>query len=75
MESPVHTRPEAWIAHVFSAKAAMRGGVIRRSVAWVRNEIGEDRFVDEVRLRGFHLLECGGQFVVVCNRAPIRRLV
>lgn len=75
MAVPVHTHPEDWIAHVFSAKAAQRGGVIRRSVTWVRNEIGEARFVEEVRLRGFHLLECGGQFVVVCSRAPIRRIV
>ncbi len=75
MESGVHTHPEDWIAHVFAARAAERGGVIRRSVLWVENEIGRDRFIDAVRARGFHLLECGGQFVIVCNSAPIRRIV
>ena len=75
MMQSVHTRPDSWIEHVFSAKAVQRGAVIRRSVAWVEHEIGRDRFVAEVRARDFHLLESGGQFIVICSRAPIRRLV
>ena len=63
---------EPWIAQVFAAKAASRGGVIRRSVAWVEREVGRDRFVDEIRRRGFHLLETGGQFVVICNGGGVR---
>lgn len=74
METPVHSHAEDWIAQVFSARAVFAGGVLRRSVAWVEHEIGRDRFVSEVRQRGFHLLECGGQFVVVCNNGPIRMI-
>lgn len=75
MTEPVNTRPDLWIAHVFSSHAVDKGGVIRRSVAWVEKEVGRDRFVTEVRARGFHLFEAGGQFVVVCTRAPIRRIL
>jgi hypothetical protein len=75
MDVARHPAPEIWIAQVFAAKAVKRGGVIRRSVSLVEREIGRDRFVAEVQERKFHLLECGGQFVVVCNRNPIRMIL
>jgi hypothetical protein len=36
-------------------------------VSSVEREIGRQFFEDEVRRRRFHLLECGGQFIVICN--------
>ncbi|MCB1396285.1 MAG: N-(5'-phosphoribosyl)anthranilate isomerase [Rhodobacteraceae bacterium] len=75
MSVAVHQHPAHWIEQVFSAKAVEKGGVIRRSVAWVDHEIGRDRLADEVRQRGFHLLEAGGQFIVVCTRGPISWIV
>ena len=60
---------------VFSAKAVQKGGVVRRSRHWVAEEVGTERFCEEVRRRGFHLLECGPQYVVVCSQAPIRQIV
>ena len=75
MTDAVHTHPELWIEEIFAAKAVARGGVVRRSVIWVHREIGIPRFIDEVRARGFHLIEGGGQFIVICNPAPIRRVV
>lgn len=70
-----HTRPtgpDIWIAQIFSAQAARDGGVVRRNVRWVDREIGRARFEQEVRARGFRLIQCGSQFVVICNAAPIR---
>ncbi len=64
--------PERWIRTIFSAKAAQRGGVVRRSAAWIEREVGRARFEHEVRARGFHLIECGGQLVVICNGGGIR---
>lgn len=75
MSTTAHTRPDAWISHVFSARAVSHGAVVRRAVAWVEHEIGRERFIAEVRHRGFHLYEAGGQFIVICNRGPVRRLV
>ncbi|MEL6959684.1 MAG: N-(5'-phosphoribosyl)anthranilate isomerase [Pseudomonadota bacterium] len=75
MEQIDQVQADRWIDHMFSAKAVGRGGVIRRAVPWVEHEIGRARFIAEVERRGFHLLECGHQFVVICSRGPIRKLV
>ena len=65
------TPADLWIAEIFAAKAAENGGVIRRNRLWVENEIGRDRFMAEVRTRGFHLLETGQQLIVVCHKGAI----
>jgi hypothetical protein len=49
-----------------------KGGVIRRDIRWIDREIGRDQFLAEVRERGFHLVETGGQWVVICNRGFFR---
>lgn len=73
MSAPVRkSPPDLWIDAVFSAKAARTGGVVRRSVRWVEREVGRDRFESAVRARGFHMVECGGQFVVICNSGRVR---
>jgi hypothetical protein len=64
--------PDDWIAAVFSSQAAKGGGVVRRSVAWVDREVGRKRFMAEVKARGYHMVENGGQFVVFCNHARVR---
>jgi hypothetical protein len=71
---PPGQRPlgQDWLDQIFRAKAAASGGVIRRSIRDVEREIGRDALELEVRRRGFHLLECGPHFVIVCSPAPIR---
>jgi hypothetical protein len=64
--------PETWLRLIFAAQAAQTGGVIRRSAAWVEREVGRARFEAEVRARGFHLIEAGGQLVVICSSGPFR---
>jgi hypothetical protein len=68
--APVNHDPEAWIRLIFSAQSA-KGGVVRRSIAWIDREVGRDRFIAEVQRRGFHLLRTSDQFIVVCNRYPV----
>lgn len=65
------TDPDAWVDLVFSAKAA-QGGVVRRAIGWVATEVGHDRFAEEVRRRGFHLLVTRTQYIVICNAGPVR---
>jgi len=65
------TSPDIWIDQIFSTKAARRGAVVRRSVAWVEREIGHDRFVAEIRSRGYHLVRTADQFIVICHAGPI----
>lgn len=62
----------SWCAAMFDAKSASRGGVIRRAVRDVEHEIGREAFVSEVRARGFHLVEIGGQFIVICNDGQMK---
>ena len=64
--------PDGWIHQIVAAKAVARGAVVRRSVALVEREVGRERFIEEVDRRGFHLIECGGQFVVICNSGRIQ---
>ncbi|MGI3185327.1 N-(5'-phosphoribosyl)anthranilate isomerase [Nioella aestuarii] len=68
---PIH-RNDIWLDQIFSAKAAMRGGVIRRSKGDVERKIGRSRLELEVRKRGFHLVEAGDQFIIICDRGEIR---
>lgn len=70
---PVSPSADHWLAMIFSAKAA-QGGVVRRSIAWVDREVGRDRFMAEVRARGFHLLASRTQFIVICHRDPVQIL-
>ena len=58
---------QTWCDAVFSAKAVDQGGVVRRSCRDADREIGRENFIREVRRRGFHLVEAGGQYVVICN--------
>ncbi|MCL4188807.1 MAG: hypothetical protein KJZ85_14465 [Rhodobacteraceae bacterium] len=64
---PLAPRGTAWLAAVFAAGAVGRGGIVRRAVRHVEREVGRPAFEAAVRARGFHLVECGGQFVVICN--------
>lgn len=66
------TMSDHWIAQVFSAQAVRKGAVVRRSVSWIEREVGRNRFVAEVQSRGFHLIENGGQFIVLCNQSGLR---
>lgn len=68
------TPPEPWIAEIFAAKTATKGGVVRRNVDWVRREVGEERFFLEVRRRGFHLMRAGNHYLVICSPDPVQIL-
>ena len=75
MTLPSHFEPENWLRTVFSAKAVGRGGVLHRAVRDVERYASRDLFIAEVHKRGFTLVENGSQFVVFCNRDPVRLVV
>ena len=72
---PDYMDAENWVRHVFSSQAATSGGVIRRKVRDVDRYVGREAFLDEMRRRGFSVVENAGQFVIFCNREPIRRVI
>ncbi|MFN0114779.1 MAG: N-(5'-phosphoribosyl)anthranilate isomerase [Paracoccaceae bacterium] len=63
---------DLWIGQLFSAQAVAKGGVIRRSIWDAERKVWRRRLELEVRRRGFHMLECGGQFIIVCSAETIR---
>jgi len=66
--------PDIWLADLFTSKAVQQGGVIRRQAHDIERFAGMDRFMAEIRRRGYRVAENSGQIVIFCNRAPIRWL-
>ena len=71
---PVFEEPTPWIADLFASQAAREGGVVRRKTRDVDRCVGRDVFLAEMSRRGFTVIENAGQYVIFCNREPIRRL-
>lgn len=68
-------RATTFFAEFFGSRAAREGAVIRRKVRDVERFVTREVFLDEMRRRGFAVVENAGQFVVFCNREPLRRLL
>lgn len=75
MVVPAPLSPDVWVTHVFSAKAAREGGVIRRKIRDIEKYVGRSVFEDELRRRGYHAVENAGQLVIFCNQEPIRLIL
>ena len=71
---PAVITPERWIVQLFSARAVAEGGIVRRSLADVERLVGRERFLSEIRRRGFRAVENAGQIVIFCNREDVRIL-
>jgi len=75
MTIPAPLSPDAWVTHLFTAKAAREGGVIRRKLRDIERYVGRDAFENELRRRGYHAVENAGQLVIFCNQEPIRLIL
>ena len=71
---PAYLSADHWVSHLFTSQAARGGGVIRRKVRDVERFVGRNLFLEEMKRRGFPVVENAGQFVIFCNREPIRRV-
>nr|WP_298293720.1 N-(5'-phosphoribosyl)anthranilate isomerase [uncultured Litoreibacter sp.] len=67
--------PDQWFRNLFSCKAAVDGGVVRRKVRDMERMVGRQRFYHEIERRGFSAIENGGQVVVFCNGSALRIVV
>jgi hypothetical protein len=66
--------PDQFLTELFSSRAAATGAVIRRNARDIDRYYGRAAFLDEMKRRGFSVVENAGQMVIFCNREPIRRL-
>lgn len=65
----------AWIDQIFDAQQVNSGNVVRRNINDVNKYASMAELEAEVRARGYHLVECGDQVLVVCNPGHIRIVV
>ena len=72
LDSPLS--PEVWLRDLFTSRAVQEGAVIRRKARDVERFAGIARFMPEIDRRGYQVAENAGQFVIFCNRAPVRWL-
>ena len=67
--------PENWLHDLFCCKAVQQGQIVRRKKRDIERYVGMERFLDELKHRGFRAIENRGQIIIICNREPIRRIV
>ena len=72
MTRPITTSPETWLLQLQRTRAATSGGVIRRRVREVERIVGRSDFHLELKRRGWHAVENAGEFIIFCNREPVR---
>ncbi len=63
--------PDQWFRHLFRAKSALDGGVVRRKVRDMERMVGRPAFEAELRRRGFSAVENAGQVIIFCNAQPL----
>lgn len=65
----------AWVDQIFDAKAAKRGGLVRRKKASVSKFASEADLIAAVKARGFHLIESGDQYLIFCHKGSMKLIV
>lgn len=64
-----------YIDNIFRAKQARNGGVVRRSLRWINRQGLLPALRREVQRRGFHMILCGGQAIILCNQGALAVVV
>jgi hypothetical protein len=70
-DMPTILASQLWLDQLFSSRAALTGGVVRRKARDVHRMVGRARLEHEVRKRGFHMVKIGDQYVILCNRGDL----
>lgn len=61
----------SWLQQMFDAAIVGNRGIVRRKKASVHQHASFEELQAEVVSRGFHLIETGDQYIVICNRGAI----
>lgn len=60
-----------WVTDIFKAGQANTGGVVRRSAHSVEEYASVEELIREAKARGFHVIETGDQFVILCHEGAM----
>jgi hypothetical protein len=74
MHPVMPTSAEAFFRHLFDARSARDGGVVRRKLRDIERMVGRPAFISEITRRGYTAVENNGQVVVFCNASPVKRI-
>ena len=61
-----------WLNQLFSAQQASSGGIVRRNIDDMHKNSSFPVLMAYVKERGFHLIETGDQYVIICNAGFIK---
>lgn len=61
----------AWLNDIWKAGQANKGGVVRRAVGDVHRFSSQSELIREARRRGYHVIEAGDQYIVLCNEGSL----
>ena len=67
--------PDRWLYQLFSPLAVATGSALRCDAADVEANIGRDRFLAEVKVRGYRAREEAGKYILELNRPPLRVMI
>lgn len=62
---------QAWINQIFDAKITQKYGLARRNKSDVEKYASSESLKTSVKARGWHLIETGDQYVILCNPGSI----
>jgi hypothetical protein len=63
---------DQWIDKIFDAKQVKVDGVVRRSVSSVNSSASEALLIAAVKSRGFHMIQSGDQYVILCHSGELK---
>ena len=61
-----------WIEQIFEAQIVKKEGIVRRKRSDVQRYASVDELLEYVRENGWHLVETGNQYVVLCHRGAMK---
>lgn len=61
-----------WLEQVFEAEIVGRGGIVRRRKRDVQKYASRTELLEVAKRNGFHLIETGNQYIVICNPGELR---
>ena len=68
-------RGRKFLDRIFESKMAKAGGIVRRKRSSIDNQITRGKLLEEVMRRGFHILEIGDQWVIICNKGKLQLII
>lgn len=61
-----------WLEQIFEAKIVKKEGIVRRKKSDVHYYSSLDELLEYVQENGWHLIETGNQYVVLCHTGAMK---